>query len=84
MQQEPVSYQGSIRDNIAKGIESEVTDAQVKFAAKQSNIHKFMISLPEGFGTFCDNRGTQLLGGQRQRIAVARALIREPRFVAMC
>ncbi|KAF3052371.1 hypothetical protein E8E11_011071 [Didymella keratinophila] len=65
VQQEPVLYQGSIRDNIAMGVESEVTDAQVKFAAKQSDIHDFIMSLPEGFGTFCGNRGTQLSGGQR-------------------
>ncbi|KAF2629041.1 multidrug resistance protein-like protein 1 [Macroventuria anomochaeta] len=83
VQQEPVLYQGSIRDNIAMGIESEVTDAQVQFAAKQSNIHDFITSLPEGFAALCGNRGTQLSGGQRQRIALARALIREPRLLLL-
>jgi len=57
VQQEPVLYQGSVRDNIAMGVEAEVTDAQVEAAAKQANITNFVSSLPEGFGTLCGNRG---------------------------
>jgi ATP-binding cassette subfamily B (MDR/TAP) protein 1 len=78
-----VLYQGSVRDNIAMGIETEVTDAQIEAAAKQSNISDFIASLPEGFATMCGNRGTQLSGGQRQRITIARALIREPRLLLL-
>jgi ATP-binding cassette subfamily B (MDR/TAP) protein 1 len=65
------------------GVETEVTDAQVEAAAKQSNINEFVASLPEGFATMCGSRGTQLSGGQRQRIAIARALIREPRLLLL-
>ncbi|KAF1850793.1 P-loop containing nucleoside triphosphate hydrolase protein [Cucurbitaria berberidis CBS 394.84] len=83
VQQEPVLYQGTVRDNIAMGMETEVTDAQIEAATKNSNIHEFVASLPEGLATMCGNRGAQLSGGQRQRIAIARALIREPRLLLL-
>lgn len=83
VQQEPVLYQGSIRDNISMGVEGTVTDEQVEEAARQSNIYEFIASLPEGFATLCGSRGTQLSGGQRQRVAIARALIRKPRLLLL-
>ncbi|KAF2014111.1 P-loop containing nucleoside triphosphate hydrolase protein [Aaosphaeria arxii CBS 175.79] len=83
VQQEPVLYQGSIRENIAMGVDEDVTDAQIEDAARQSNILDFITSLPEGFATMCGNRGTQLSGGQRQRIVIARALIRQPKLLLL-
>ena len=47
VQQEPVLYQGTVRDNIAMGLTSDATDAQIEDAAKQSNIYTFIASLPD-------------------------------------
>ncbi|EEH33337.2 ATP-binding cassette sub-family B member 5 [Paracoccidioides lutzii Pb01] len=83
VQQEPTLYQGSIRDNIAMGLETEATQEQIEEASRQSNAFTFISSLPDGFNTLCGSRGTQLSGGQRQRIAIARALIRSPKLLLL-
>ncbi|KAF2736700.1 multidrug resistance protein-like protein 1 [Polyplosphaeria fusca] len=83
VQQEPVLYQGSIRDNIGMGATSDVTNEEIEDAARQANMYEFISSLPEGFDTLCGSRGTQLSGGQKQRVAIARALIRKPRLLLL-
>ncbi|PVI00034.1 multidrug resistance protein-like protein 1 [Periconia macrospinosa] len=83
VQQEPVLYQGTIRENIAMGADEDVSDAQIEEAARQANIYDFVSSLPEAFSTRVGNRGTSLSGGQRQRLSIARALIRRPRLLLL-
>ncbi|KAF7592531.1 hypothetical protein BBP40_012755 [Aspergillus hancockii] len=83
VQQEPVLYQGTIRENIALGLETEATDDQVNEACRQANIFDFVSSLPEGLATPSGSRGSLFSGGQRQRIAIARALIRRPRLLLL-
>ncbi|XP_059477144.1 ATP-dependent translocase ABCB1-like isoform X2 [Neocloeon triangulifer] len=81
--QEPVLFDCSIRDNIAYGAVSFVTDSDIIQAAKTANIHKFIVTLPQGYETMVGERGTQLSGGQKQRVAIARALIRDPKILLL-
>ncbi|GAB1210219.1 hypothetical protein APSETT445_009010 [Aspergillus pseudonomiae] len=83
VQQEPVLYQGTIRENIALGLEEEATEERIYEACHQANIFDFISSLPDGLATSCGSRGSLFSGGQRQRIAIARALIRRPRLLLL-
>jgi ATP-binding cassette subfamily B protein len=74
--QETLLFAASIRDNIAYGA-PDVDAAEVEAAARLANAHGFIEEMPEGYETIVGERGVTLSNGQRQRIAIARAAIRQ-------
>ncbi|XP_012660294.1 antigen peptide transporter 1 isoform X1 [Otolemur garnettii] len=76
--QEPQLFGRSLHENIAYGLTQKPTMEEIKAAAMESGAHSFISRLPQGYETEAGEAGSQLSGGQRQAVALARALIRKP------
>jgi subfamily B ATP-binding cassette protein MsbA len=74
--QEPILFADTIRENIRYG-RLDATDAEIDDAARSANAAEFIARLPSGLATVVGERGVRLSVGQRQRIAIARALLRD-------
>ena len=81
--QQTLLMSASIRANVAYGLDRDVDDRQIRAALDAANALAFVEQLPNGLDTVIGGRGSTLSGGQAQRIAIARALVRDPRIVIL-
>jgi ATP-binding cassette subfamily B protein len=80
--QETHLFHDSIRTNLLYA-KLDATQAELEAAAKAANIHDFVISLPKGYDTIVGERGYRLSGGEKQRVALARVILKNPRILVL-
>jgi ABC-type multidrug transport system fused ATPase/permease subunit len=80
VQQEPFLFNGTVRENILYGNLSAGQEA-MEAAARAARAHEFIAALPDGYDTWIGERGVKLSVGQRQRISIARVLLKDPPIV---
>jgi ABC-type transport system involved in Fe-S cluster assembly fused permease/ATPase subunit len=78
--QDTVLFNDTVRYNIAYG-RTDATAAEVEQAAKAAHIHDFIVATPKGYDTMVGERGLKLSGGEKQRVAIARTLLKNPPMV---
>ncbi|MBR3295411.1 MAG: ABC transporter ATP-binding protein [Clostridia bacterium] len=80
--QKNVLFAGTIKENLKWGNE-DATDEEIIDACKSAQAHDFIMGFPEGYETFLGQGGVNVSGGQKQRLCIARALIKKPKIMIM-
>jgi len=80
--QENYLFHDTIRTNLTYA-KTDATQAEIESAARAANIHQFIIDLPDGYDTIVGERGYRLSGGEKQRIALARVILKDPRILVL-
>ncbi|GAA0183190.1 ATP-binding cassette [Lithospermum erythrorhizon] len=81
--QEPALFNDTIRANIAYGKKGNASEVEIIAAAELANAHKFISGLAHGYDTVVGERGVQLSVGQKQCIAIARAMVKSPKMMLL-
>jgi ATP-binding cassette, subfamily B, bacterial len=80
--QETYLFHDTIRTNLTYA-KTDATQAELESAARAANIHNFIVDLPDGYDTIVGERGYRLSGGEKQRIALARVILKDPRILVL-
>jgi ATP-binding cassette subfamily B protein len=80
--QEAYLFHDTIRTNLTYA-KTDASQAEIEAAAKAANIHAFIAGLPDGYDTIVGERGYRLSGGEKQRIALARVILKDPRILVL-
>jgi ATP-binding cassette, subfamily B, bacterial len=75
-------FTGTIRENIVYG-KRDATEEEIVEAAKNANIHDFIVTLPNGYDTNIGEKGVKLSGGQKQRVSIARVFLKDPKILIL-